>query len=108
VLADDERICSANSAVFGRPAVTDVISCAYAPAPGRAGRCAEIVVNCDRARSSRFPGRELALYIAHGCDHLAGATDDTPARRKRMLRREQGWRRAATRAGITLRLFAAE
>ena len=37
--------------------------------------------------------RELALYLAHGCDHLTGADDATPAGRARMRRRELGWLR---------------
>jgi ssRNA-specific RNase YbeY (16S rRNA maturation enzyme) len=34
---------------------------------------------------------ELALYIAHGFDHLSGADDDTPARRAAMRRTEMRW-----------------
>jgi ssRNA-specific RNase YbeY (16S rRNA maturation enzyme) len=34
---------------------------------------------------------ELALYIAHGFDHLSGADDNTPARRAAMRRTEMRW-----------------
>ena len=52
--------------------------------------------NLERARAEGRgrpggPARELALYLAHGLDHLAGADDDVPARRRAMRRRETAW-----------------
>jgi ssRNA-specific RNase YbeY (16S rRNA maturation enzyme) len=73
--------------------------------------CGEIVVNVERAAEAG-PGhwprtrgdrsaiaRELALYIAHGCDHLCGADDASRVDRLRMRRRELRWLRAAERDG---------
>ena len=34
---------------------------------------------------------ELALYMAHGFDHLSGAEDDTPEKKKAMLDTESAW-----------------
>jgi len=93
-----------NRAVFGRDTVTDVITQAYAPDPLRPGWSGELIVNAALAaeQGPRFGGvgRELTLYLAHGCDHLAGADDNTPAARARMRRRELRWLAAADRAGL--------
>ena len=54
------------------------------------------MVNSERAAAEGRgrPGgtsRELALYLAHGLDHLAGRDDAAPAERRAMRRRENGW-----------------
>jgi ssRNA-specific RNase YbeY (16S rRNA maturation enzyme) len=93
--------------VFGRPRPTDVISQAYRPAPGAAAWTGDILVNVQRAAQMRSPDAELALYVAHGCDHLCGGRDGTPAARARMLRRERAWLRQARREGLPVdRLLA--
>ena len=103
LLTDDEGIQPLNRACFGKDRPTDVITQAYAAVPGRGGFHGEIVVNAQRAAEEgarrQGPGPELALYIAHGFDHLAGATDHTPAQRARMRRREQAWLKKAAAAG---------
>ena len=81
---------------FGVRMQTDVVVQAYAAVPGVSAASAEIVLNADRARAegrrrAGGPARELALYLAHGLDHLAGASDHTPARRRAMRRRETAW-----------------
>jgi len=80
-----------------------VVSQMYEGIPGVVGATGEMVVNAERAReegAKRDGGtaRELALYVAHGFDHLAGADDDTPARRRAMRRRETRW--LAEREGL--------
>jgi rRNA maturation RNase YbeY len=94
VLTDD-RIRELNREWFGKDLVTDVISFAYPAAEEGGGDSGEIIVNVAQAleegRLRKSPDDELALYIAHGCDHLAGALDDTPARKRAMLRRENAW-----------------
>ena len=69
-----------------------------AAGPDRKGspQFAELVINAERAlaegrRRAGGAARELALYLAHGMDHLAGRDDDTPARRRAMRRRETRW-----------------
>lgn len=81
---------------FGVRMQTDVVSQSYAAIPGVSPATAELVLNAERAlaEGARRPGgpaRELALYLAHGLDHLAGHDDDTPARRRAMRRRETAW-----------------
>lgn len=107
---NDDGIRRVNRDVLGRDDVTDVISIAYPPAPGDTpGWNGEVIVNIERAvvsgrrlgrrrgaGASRWtPARELALYIAHGCDHLADEDDDTPDARRRMRRRELRWLKEA-------------
>jgi rRNA maturation RNase YbeY len=103
VLVDDARIRAINRRVFGKDEVTDVISICYPPVPGEEGGfAAEIVVNVQRAAAQAAShgrwstNRELALYIAHGCDHCAGADDNTPRKRRRMRRRELRWLQEAS------------
>ncbi|MBN1558429.1 MAG: rRNA maturation RNase YbeY [Lentisphaerae bacterium] len=77
-------------------APTDVLSFRYPPLPGEAEEAGgELFVNVQRAleRAPRAPSRELALYLAHACDHLAGHDDADDAARRRMRRRELRWLR---------------
>lgn len=96
VLLDDAAMPACKERVFGVRRQTDVISLAYAAVPGIQPATAELVINAERAlrEGGRHPGgaaRELALYLAHGLDHLAGRDDDTPERRRSMRRRETRW-----------------
>lgn len=104
VLTDHDGIAAYNQQCFGRNEETDVISLLYEPVPGQEGNGGEIIVNVERALElgPRFGGweRELALYVAHGCDHLSGACDDDSEGRARMRRRERRWIAAADRAGL--------
>ncbi|TAN38842.1 MAG: rRNA maturation RNase YbeY [Verrucomicrobia bacterium] len=110
LLTDDAGIVMANEAVFGRDYVTDVISLTYLPQPGEVGLSGELIINVELAvregaRRAGGPDRELALYLAHGCDHLAGADDATPRQRAAMRRRELRWLRLAAREGLLKGLF---
>lgn len=97
VLVDDQASREINKAHLGHDYATDVISFNFDPVPGDtgSGACGELVVNVEQAQrlGPRYGGfsRELALYIAHGIDHLSGEDDNTPARRQRMRRRELRW-----------------
>ena len=97
VLVDNKESLRINQAHLGHGYATDVISFNFDPIPGEpeSGMCGEIVVNVEQAcrLGKRYggPDHELALYIAHGCDHLSGEDDNTPARRQRMRRRELRW-----------------
>jgi probable rRNA maturation factor len=96
VLTDDEGMPGYKAGCFGVRAQTDVVSQAYEGIPGVVPATAELVVNAQRALAEGAsrpggPARELALYLAHGFDHLAGRDDDTPARRRSMRRRELAW-----------------
>lgn len=111
ILVNDAQIRAINSRVFGRNELTDVISMCYPPMPGEEdGLAAEIVVNVEHAalqaaRHGRWStDREMALYIAHGCDHCTGADDNMPNERRRMRRRELRWLRDAFRQRLLGRL----
>lgn len=94
-----------NRRILGHDYATDVITQAYEPFPFEPpGLVAELYVNVDEARrNAERLGRttwaeELLLYIAHGCDHLTGADDATPAQRQAMRRRDLRWMRLAAQA----------
>ncbi len=99
MLTDDTHITEINATVFARKKSTDVIALRYDPIPGIETRTtAELFINVQRAmqchhRQGWTPSKELALYIAHGCDHLSGGLDDTETQRKQMRRRELRWLR---------------
>ncbi len=109
VLVDDDVMRQINRTSRDRDAVTDVISFAYAPAPGMSTDAGEVIVNVEQAvrEGPQHEGipHELALYMAHGCHHLAGATDDTPHRRRHMRRVEESWIREAAQRNLIERLI---
>jgi rRNA maturation RNase YbeY len=97
-LLDDAGIAPINAAVLAHEGATDVITQRYEPLPGEPeGLIGELFVNVERAargaprRRGWSADRELALYLAHGFNHLTGADDATPAERTRMRRRELAW-----------------
>ena len=96
VLTDDEGIIPANREYFGKERPTDVISFRYDPIPGEEeGFSGDLIINVDRAvqvgPDQNGADYELALYIAHGFDHLSGAEDDTPEKKQAMLNTETAW-----------------
>ena len=110
MLLDDEGITQTNREYFGKNHPTDVISFRYDPIPGEADQFSgDLLVNLDRvllegtARSN--VDYELALYIAHGFDHLTGAEDDTPEKQKKMRATETAWLRKAASEGLVDRLI---
>jgi probable rRNA maturation factor len=110
VLVDDEGITQINREYFAKDRPTDVISFRYDPVPGEDDEwTGDLMVNVDRAvqegtaRGDR--DYELALYIAHGFDHLTGADDDTPEHRKKMRATETAWLRKAKAEGLLSGLF---
>ena len=112
LLTGDPECRDINRQHLGHDYETDVISFNLDPLPGDPESLShgEIVVNVTRARrmGPKFGGadRELALYLAHGCDHLSGGEDSRPAERLQMRRRELRWLRAAKAAGLSFRLTA--
>jgi probable rRNA maturation factor len=105
VLVNDEGITHTNREYFGKNRPTDVISFRYDPIPGEEERLTgDLVVNVERAvqeGSARGDvDYELALYIAHGFDHLSGAEDDTPEKQKKMRATETAWLREAKTSGL--------
>ena len=120
VLTDDAGITPVNRTFLDHARATDVITFTLAPMPGGgAGTCGEIHLNVERAleEGARRGGStalttdnaadELALYLAHGCDHLTGANDRTRMEQRRMRRRELLWIQRARRVGLMEGLWAA-
>jgi probable rRNA maturation factor len=96
VLTDDLGITQPNREFFGKDRATDVISFRYDPIPAEEpAATGDLIVNveCAVREGAARDGAdaELALYIAHGFDHLSGADDDTPAHRAAMRRTEKRW-----------------
>jgi len=96
ILTDEAGMPAYKAGCFGVRAATDVVAQSYAAVPGASAATAEIVLNAERARAegrSRPGGaaRELALYLAHGLDHLAGGADHEPELRCAMRHRETRW-----------------
>ena len=105
VLVDNDGITQTNREYFGKNRPTDVISFRYDPVPGEAEAWGgDLVINIDRAvevgPEHKGADYELALYIAHGFDHLSGAEDDTPEKRKKMRATETAWLRQAGNEGL--------
>lgn len=101
-LMNDAGITPINEQFVRHHGPTDVISFRYRPLPGTPGATLELILNVERAlhearRRHIPPTRELALYLAHGCLHLTGEDDATPAQRARMQRIQRRWlKQAAT------------
>ena len=95
LLTDDAGITRYNREFFGKNRPTDVISFRCEAVPGEEGASGDLIVNVERAlqEGPKHDGihSELALYIAHGFDHLSGAEDDTPEKRAAMRRTEMRW-----------------
>ena len=101
VIVGHEHMIQINEDVLHHEGTTDVITFAYPASPGESpGWRGEIVINVAEAeeagaRRRGGPGRELALYLAHGCQHLGGADDATTTQRAAMNRRQNRWLRDA-------------
>ncbi len=105
VLMDDESITDVNGTYFNKPHPTDVISFTYDAMPGEDdGDSGEILVNVERAYSEGQQrdgsSAELALYVAHGCLHLNGMTDQAAADRDDMRHEEKRLLEHAAEAGL--------
>jgi rRNA maturation RNase YbeY len=96
-LLSDATIEPVNQAIMQHEGPTDVITQRYDPTPGEPeGLIGELFINVELACTiPRAKGwtrqQELALYLAHGFDHLTGADDATPLQRATMRRRERRW-----------------
>lgn len=95
LLLDDAGIIEPNRQYFQKDRPTDVITFRYDPIPGEEGYDGDLLVNCERAvkvgPEHNGIQHELALYMAHGFDHLSGAEDYTEADRADMRETELSW-----------------
>ncbi len=99
ILVDDAGMAPINASAVGHAGATDVITLTYPSLPGeQPGESAEIILNVECAWKQGGEGegadRELAFYLAHAFDHLAGYDDGTPGARTAMHRREWRWLKA--------------
>lgn len=108
-LLDSTQIADVNRAVMGHAGSTDVITQSYHALPGEVeGVLGEIFVNVELANDPEnhdigwSRDHELALYIAHGVDHLGGGNDTSDADRAIMLEREKKWVRVLAIEGLFL------
>jgi rRNA maturation RNase YbeY len=105
VVVGHERMTDLNQRILRHAGTTDVITFHYATIPGEpVGWRGEVVVNAEQAvdvagRRGDM-SRELALYLAHGCQHLGGADDRTNSERATMNRRQTRWLRQAAAEGL--------
>lgn len=107
LLVGDRASAAAHRSANGADGPTDAITLLYAATPAEPAR-AEILLDplvARRAAAARDPDTllpeerglpwdgdlELALYLAHAFDHLAGSDDATPAGYRAMRRRELRW-----------------
>ncbi len=99
VIVDDVQSHKINNMHLQHDYPTDVITYTLPPIPGEDTFSGEIIVNAQyaaRQATKRFPfPYELALYIAHGFDHLSGADDKSAKEQKKMRSRELRWLREA-------------
>lgn len=99
LLLDDALITETNRQYFQKDRPTDVITFRYDPVPGDEGYDGDLLVNCERAVQvgPEHDGiqHELALYIAHGFDHLSGAEDYADEDRTSMRKTELAWLKKA-------------
>jgi len=91
-------VCDLNRRYLGRDGTTDVI--AFGQAGGPAPLLGDVVVCVSQAQRQARPARnpvekEICLLAIHGILHLLGWDDQTPADRRKMMRRaHQIWRAA--------------
>lgn len=124
VFAGDKVMTRVHRDAMGTDGPADVVTIPYDASPVTPAS-AEIYVNVDLAcergvdrsgieliRSETTgewsPEHELALYVAHGLDHLAGGGDASKAGFKAMREREIKWVRKAEKAGLLKNIFKPE
>lgn len=99
IFTDAEQIADIHAATMDIPTTTDVITLPYEPMPG-VPLGAELIISIDmaksKARANWDASHELALYIAHGIDHLAGNDDHEPHEYRSMRARELRWLRRSS------------
>ncbi len=115
ILQDDDASAAVHEAINGVAGATDVVTQPYDALPGEApGVYGELYVNTDQAlregarRKGWSPQQELLLYVAHGMDHLSGASDLDEKGYKQMRRRELGWLKKLVLGALLLTGFAVQ
>jgi probable rRNA maturation factor len=100
-IGDDQWIQALNRKYLKKDSPTDVLAFPQDLSPGGAEPLlGDVAISAETAaRQAAEMGHtleeELALLLAHGILHLTGWGDESPARRRRMLRRGEEVTRAA-------------
>lgn len=110
LLTDNDGITQINREYFAKNRPTDVISFRYDPIPSEESCWSgDLIVNVQRALeegpNQEGIDAELALYIAHGFNHLSGEDDDTPEKRAAMRTTETAWLKQAEQELAGNKLF---
>lgn len=107
VILTDNRGIAAISYCKEEEKPTDVLCYPYCPVPGEkeTDATADIFINVERAvmvaaKMKKTFQHEVALYVAHALDHLAGGSDATLRGRQNMRKRELLWLKKAHAAGL--------
>lgn len=106
VIADSRLMSAVNTEFMNDTSPTDVLSFTLPPIPGEPPLFSgEIFVNAEISAETGAgkpdeTAHELALYIAHGCDHLMDQEDRTQAERRAMRSRELRWLKEAAIQGL--------
>jgi probable rRNA maturation factor len=93
VIGDDEWIQDLNRTYLRRDAPTDVIAFPQDAAPtDRIPLLGDVAISAETAaRQAERLGHsfeeELSILLVHGILHLTGWSDETPAKRRRMMQR---------------------
>jgi len=92
VFVSDPELSRLHAEHLGDPSPTDVL--AFDLGGPESGPAGELYVSVERALAvaeerGLAPGRELALYVVHGCLHLCGFDDRRPRARARMRAAER-------------------
>lgn len=100
VFVGNRRIRTLNRRFLNHDRPTDVIAFALGEPDEAGGVHGEVVVSaeCARAEARRrgVPVREEILrYVAHGVLHLLGYDDRTPAKKKRMWKKQEAYLKRA-------------
>jgi len=90
-IGNDRWIQELNQKYKGKNAPTDVLAFPPGEGPGEAQLLGDVAISAETAwRQARLAGHdlttELALLLTHAVLHLTGWRDDTPARRRRMMK----------------------
>lgn len=103
VFLEDDRMAELNAEHLQHEGSTDVITFAFDPVPPEKFHTGELLVNLPLAAAEGEhrggPSHELALYMTHGINHLAGGVDNTPEGARAMRAAELNWLRAAEEIG---------
>lgn len=99
------RIASLHHQLFHDPSPTDCISLSFDNPHflGEVFVCPEVA--CDYvSRHGGSLAREITLYVVHGCLHLLGYDDQTPAQQTQMRAEEKRWIALLAKKKLMLRI----